>query len=410
MFKRNSVLFFILGLLVVAFATNAMAQPGRVGSGSQKGSLLVFPKVLVETADNGTVWFDTIITIANDNSRNVNVECYWVDAEQNTADFMFALTGNQPTWFKASDGLGSRGWGVSPFGPNNKGELKCWAMGVDDATMEEYQALFNHLYGTAIMIDYRNHTSFEYNAYAFKGHYPDSSGVYTTHLGTTGTLVLDNNYPSPTYDTGSGYILFNFFAAAPQGSGFQIVNKTDLTLVPLRQDLRQDRLPTCTKAKFDVWNENEVKLTGAYQCIKCWFEGSLEKIGTYKDPVSGKPTGYLGRNFSYKSLHTSLGRTRVTSVASTQCRNVFIDPWDPDLKRDLCVDNIYNPGMNLQSRTPLLGLVFTSIQVDGSTILFGTTPQGAGVFVPSPFDPNKPDETVTIKYDPPGRTLAPKPR
>jgi hypothetical protein len=410
MFKRRIVLLLVLGLLVVGLSTNALAQPGRVGNYSQKGSLLVFPKILTETASDGTVWFDTIITIGNDYSSKVNLECFWVDAEQNTADFMFTITGNQATWFKASDGLGSRGWGVSPFGPTNKGELKCWAMGVDEATMEEYQALFNQLYGTAILIDYRNQTSFEYNAYASKGHYPDSSGVYTTHLGVTGTLVLDNNYPSPSYDTGPGYITFNFVATPPPGSNFQIVNKTDLTLVPLRQDLRQDRLPTCTKAKFDVWSENEVKLTGAYQCIKCWFEGSLERIGIDKDPVSGRPTGYLGRNFSYKSLHTFIGRARVTSVASTQCRNIFIDPYDIKGTRDLCVDQIYNSGMDLQSRTPLIGLVFSSVQVNGSNVLFGTTLAGAGVFVPSPFDPNKPDETVTIKYDPPSQTLAPKQR
>jgi hypothetical protein len=407
------VFLLVLSLLVVGVSATAPAQPVRVGDASQKGSLLVFPKVQVEIADNGTVWFDTIITIGNDHSLDVNLECFWVDAEQKTADFMFTLTGYQPTWFKASDGLGSHGWGVSPFGPGNKeGELKCWAMAVNEATMEEYQALFNHLYGTAILVDLRNAASLEYSAYAFKGHYPDSSGVYKTRLGSTGTLVLDNNYPSPSYDTGSAYITFNFVTTPPPGSNAPTASKTELTLVPLRQDLRQDRLPTCTKAKFDVWNENEVKLTGAYQCIKCWFEGSLERIGIDKDPVSGRPTGYLGVNFSYRSLHTYMGRARVTSVASTQCRNIFLanDPLDAAKKRDLCVDDIYNPGMNLQSRSPFIGLVSTSIQVDEGAIFFGTTPVGAGAFVPSPFDPNKPDETVTIKYDPPGQTAASKRR
>jgi hypothetical protein len=408
MIKRRIVLLLALGLLVVSVSTNSFAQPGRVGDTSQKGSLLVFPKIVTETADNGTVWFDTIVTIGNDYMRAVNLECFWVDEQQNTADFMFSVTGNQPIWFKASDGLGAGRWGVAPFGPTKRGELKCWAMGVEQATMEEYQALFNHLYGTAVMVDFRNNASFEYSAYAFKGHYPDSTGVYTTHLGVTGTLVLDNTYPSPTYDTGPGYFTFNFVAASSPGSpGIPFyVNKTDITLVPLREDLRQDRLPTCTKAKFDVWSENEVKLTGAYQCIKCWFEGSLERIGLDKDPVSGKPTGNLGSNFSYKSLHTDIGRARVTSVASTQCRNVFIDPWDPKRKRDLCVDDVFSdPPKDLQSRTPLIGLVFSRIEIAGSTFFFGTTPVGAGVFVPS-----SPDETVTIQYDPPSQTLAPKSR
>jgi hypothetical protein len=406
MLKRTVVLLMALALVVVGLCTKASAQPGYVGDNSKKGSLLIFPKILTETADNGTVWYDTIITIGNDHSRSVNIECFWVDDSQNTADFMFSITGFQPRWFKASDGLGTGG-GVSPFGATGRGELKCWAMGVTP-DMVEYQALFNHLYGTATIIDNRNQAAFEYTAYAFKAHYPDTAGVYTTPVGDTGTLVLNTTYPGPYYDTGPGYIAFNFFATGRPGTPF-VVNKTDITLIPLRQDLRQDRIPTCTKAKFDVWNENEVKLTGAYQCIKCWFEGSLEKIGTYTDPVSGKPTGYLGSNFSYKSMHTNMGRMRVTSVASSQCKKVFLDPWDG--KTDLCADQIYTPGLNLQSRTPLLGVIMSQILLvgdDDKTTIFGTTAAGAGVFVPDLTQAV--DETVTIKWDPPSQTLAPKRR
>ena len=92
---------------------------------------------------------------------------------------------------------------------------------------------------------------------------------------------------------------------------------SDLTLVPCKQDLRQDRIPTYTKAQFDIWNEDEVKSTGAYMCFKCWLETTLEPR-----PVSSAGSGTY-RNFDkfgIASLHTDMGFFRVTGVASTACK------------------------------------------------------------------------------------------
>ncbi len=125
-----------------------------------------------------------------------------------------------------------------------------------------------------------------------------------------------SSFPAPTaLMMPARAILFSTFSPRapainlPDKGGFATFVNTDLTLVPCIQDLRQDRVPTCTKAKFDIWNENETKYTGAYQCLKCWFEGYLGDIGSYT-------IGYGGEKFWYKNLHTTAGRFRVEGIPS----------------------------------------------------------------------------------------------
>jgi hypothetical protein len=127
------------------------------------------------------------------------------------------------------------------------------------------------------------------------------------------------------YDACPQYLVFNF---APDGSPLALPNRPDLTLWPCRQDLRQDRVPTCTKAKFDIWNENEVKFTGAYQCFKCFFEGFLVDIGNQTGVVTSeiagkymrsRGPGYGGDKFTKAVLRTDVARTRVQGIYSTVC-------------------------------------------------------------------------------------------
>lgn len=138
----------------------------------------------------------------------------------------------------------------------------------------------------------------------------------------------------------------------------------DLTLVPCKEDLRQDRIPTCTKAKFDVWNANEVKFTGSYQCLKCWYEGILEGIGLVDK------TGLGGGNFSLASLRTYANRLRVQGIASTVCNNKFLTTD----KTDKCIGG--------QVTTPFVGLQLYGFPLNssGSFIypMVGYTPHGAG--------------------------------
>ena len=185
------------------------------------------------------------------------------------------------------------------------------------------------------------------------------------------------------------YLVENFIASDPDSYKNR---RPDLTLWPCIQDLRQDRTPTCTKAKFDVWNENEIKFTGAYQCFKCFLEVFLDEIGTSKKNPNHwghfdggqKGNGFGWDKFTLDSLGTQVGRFRVSGVASSVC--TFRSPWN------VCNGKTVN--------TPLLGvLLYAADFGDGDTYdrnaqkvidpITGITLHGAGT-----------DATGKILWDP----------
>jgi hypothetical protein len=260
---------------------------------------------------------------------------------------------------------------VPPFFTGTVGELKCWAVNFEGTQ----QISWNHLSGNALVLDYVNQTAYEYNSVNFT-----ARGV---NLGTAvrpaGTINLSG--AASQYDACPQYLVFNFFTYDPTVGSTRVVdiddlaavrfNKTDLTLVPCKQDLRQDRVPTCTKAKFDIWNENETKYTGAYQCLKCWFEGYLNDIGT----AVGAAGGFGGEKFTYPGLHTTMGRARVTGVASTVCNGKY--------------------PCTTQVNSPLLGITSTQVEFaldsPGKKIeLIAAEAVGAGTYTADP---------VTIRWD-----------
>jgi hypothetical protein len=372
MFKKTVVFSLAVALTLMGLCTIASAAQ-NVTNVSQKGSLLIFPKIdtsLINDDGPFPVYRDTIVMIGNDYYTEQWIKCYWVNQDQEIQDFMFRLTPNQPIWFRASDGTGSGsaddpsvayGVTVPPFfqGEYQVGELKCWAVNAAGTD----QVAFNHLYGNAMIFDTLHAAAFEYNAWAFT-----ARGVLQGQpVGTGGTLVLNGALNAPGYDACPQYLLFNFFAIGSHidldGGGSANFDETDLTLVPCSQDLRQDRVPTCTKAKFDIFNENETKYTGSYRCIKCWFEGYLDQIAVQKP---GK--GFGGDKFVYKNLHTTVGRFRVAGVKSTVCDKVFLNPDGTDK----CTGG--------QTDSPLLGLINTEIRFIAAPFdaLAGTTPSTAG--------------------------------
>lgn len=274
----------LLGLGVVAVAS---ANVPNVANVSQQGSLLVFPKIDV-SGDR-----DTIISISNGFSSPVQIECYYEDAEQNIQDFSFQLTSNQPVAFSARcGGVVDTGSSTPPFVSGNicvpLGELKCWAVS-NDGTQ---QIRWNYLTGTAKVIDYKNYTAYEYNAWSFDvrpATIADGSPV-----GTPGNITLDG----VNYDACPQYFLGNFFSS---GSGGGFFKDTDLTLVPCKEDLREEHVPVITKALFDIWTGNESEYSGTWVCIRCWFESCLSKISSH---------------FQYKSLETVAARFRTRGIAS----------------------------------------------------------------------------------------------
>jgi hypothetical protein len=368
MFKKTLVLSLAVALMLVGLCSVAPAAQ-NVTNVSQKGSLLIFPKIDTSPIETSGFYRDTIVMIGNDYFTEQWIKCYWVNWDQQIQDFMFRITPNQPIWFRASDGAGTGYYDdvsypitVPPFFVHEVGELKCWAV---DAVGAD-QVAFNHLYGNAMVIDTVRGAAYEYNAWAFT-----ARGVTQgSPVGTGGTLVLSG--ATGAYDACPQYLTFSFFTkgssiAYPGGGGTATFVHNDLTLVPCIEDLRQDRVPTCTKAKFDIWNENETKYTGAWRCIKCWFEGYLDEID-----VQTPGRGFGGEKFTYTALHTTAGRFRVEGIPSTVCNGAFSQ----------CTGG--------QVKSPLLGLLVTEIRFDAEPFdaLVASTATTAGTGISS-----------TIKWD-----------
>jgi|WetSurMetagenome_2_1015567.scaffolds.fasta_scaffold01671_2 hypothetical protein len=369
---RKMVLVVLATAVVLGSMATIASAAQNVANTNQKGSLLIWPKIENFPDPDPSESTDTYITIASDYYSEVWVKCYWVDENQTIQDFMFRLTPNQPVWFRASDGRGDV-MTVPPF-MGDRGELKCWAVDAAGAG----QIAFNHLYGNALII-YGQVSGLEYSAWSFTAR----GLVQGAAVGTGGNLRLTG--ANGGYDACPQYLVENFIADVfNEGSEFGEQRWPGLALVPCKQDLRQDRVPTCTKAKFDVWNENETKYTGAYRCLKCWFEGYLAEIGYY---YADKSYGFGGDKFILADLHTYLARFRVTGVASTVCNNKFKTP-----------DTVYGPGVDKckggQVNSPLLGVLwhyiyFANAENDG--MMVGTTPHTAGA-----------DGTGFVLWDPQG--------
>ena len=319
-----------IGIIVLALAffagmTGLVSAAQNVGNTSQKGSLLIFPKI--DVSENR----DTIIMISNDNSKSVNIQCYWMDDYQNWEDFAFFMTKKQPVWFSARTGKGNIT--VPPFesfAANGVGELKCWAV---DANQEN-QISWNHLFGTAKVINFggakdralqldskswSDGWAYEYSSWNFTARAVAAGDV----VGTGGELLLTGL--DGDYDGCPKYLLFNIAAVEAEWDyedeewgdegWFSFENKnTDLTIALCQQDLRQDRVPNYTKLKLTAWNGYEVKYTGAYVCVKCWYESFLDDLG------AGAHGAYNGNEkFVIESLQTHFAMLRVQGVKSTVC-------------------------------------------------------------------------------------------
>jgi len=322
----------------------------------------VVERGIVEGKTKVTV--DTVITIANDYLASVELKCYWMDEAQNTQDFMFPVTRGQVVWFRASDGSGMGGREAVELPPfmAGKGELKCWAVNAEG----DNQISWNSLFGTATVYDYAAGSAWEYSSWNFT-----ANALRGEPVGTTpGELELTGG--SRGYDACPAYLVAGFMA---DGSGLTdshdnnvvSLNTTSLTLSPCKQDLRQDRSPTFTKAMFDIWNEDEIRFTGTYMCFKCWLETTLAPM-----PVTSEGAGfyqYFDR-FGLSNLHTTMGVFRVRGVASTAC------------------------GSWVTEETPLIGIISKKVMVNSFPAASATHLNTGGA-----YQQVDADDVVRIKWD-----------
>ncbi|KFI20211.1 hypothetical protein IB75_03640 [Nitrosococcus oceani C-27] len=330
----------IMGTVVAASLLSTSALALDRGNTSEKGSLLVFPNVDVSGDRN------TIIRIQNDYSDSVSLKCYWKNGTKFFTDFQIELTKFQPIWISAKDGKGT--YNVPPFptftnqayldnigvgykgpeknsingGPNHRGvtpsqvllpdnaktagELQCWA--VDSSGANEIR--WNHLAGSATVVDTSHGTAYEYSAWGFRCLVGGNGDECVT--ADAGKLDLDGT----EYEACPKKLIGQFSPAGASVGDVQ-VRHNELTIASCNQDLTQDQQFHFTKLKFNVWNEQEVKLTGAYQCIDSWHQLLLSDVQNN------------GRNFS--AFGTNVARFKVKGMKSSVCER-------PDAPRTAFVD------------------------------------------------------------------------
>lgn len=372
------------GLLVAVAVSPALAQD-RV-SATEKGSILLYPKVEIRWDSAGNVIQDTFIDITNDFPEDVFVQMHFVNGDPylpydcyynpncdygalddrcricerehlgwNWVDVKIELTGNEPTYWSAYTGLPK---GVSPFtildpgyppgrpdpdGSGNRvlrGFVIAWAV---DAQGREIR--WNHLKGDALLVNYMNGSAWEYNAYAFAAVFgtPNQVGEPPQLAPTPGVINLDG----VEYEAVFAELLLDFYAVgstAFSGAGRTVEVDTDLTLMPMDIDLRQENEgPTTTKAFFTIWNMNEFKFSGTERCVTCWDQTLLR---FYDAP----------NHFLLENLQTNKGKARIDGIRSA----VVCD--EPAIFDD--GGNEISPAIISQA-TALLGVSMKYLRFDG---------------------------------------------
>jgi len=271
--------------ITLAFALVSQTGMAANANTTQKGSLLIYPKIDVR---NGT---STWVRMVNDSKDPVTVKCYYMDVEKHRVDFEFPLTKNQPVLFDAATGYSStRSMNAFPQGPGypGYGELVCFTVSDDGSALRTY----NQLSGTATVADIRTGAA-EYSAWSFRA---------VGEVADEKRIDLDGSH----YDTCPAYLFGQYSPAGTPAPGKQVYGATTINISGCRQDLRQDFNWNNTKLQFDVWKYDETRLTGAYHCANSFAETTLDGVKT------------APQNFS-AALLKDAAYYRVQGVKSTQC-------------------------------------------------------------------------------------------
>ena len=310
----------IIGSVAAALCGGPALALQNVANTSQKGSLLIFPLINIDSGDSS----NTLIEISNDQNAAIHVECNYINEKKDRVDFDFHLTGKATvSWDVLLTGTGDINPPVFPSGgtfPGNpaRGELICFAT---DGSVQN-QIAFNHLTGTATVIALadadaaQSKQAFRYNPWAFIAR--DANGAPAadgTIQGTPGDLQLTGANDGKSYDGCPGYNIVNFMPNGATLDGVRTIDN-DLVGVSCNQDLTQDFKLHTTKLKFTIWNVNENSFTGTWICVDSVFSVGLGG--------GDSPTGLVqGSSFDFSTLRTDNARYQVKGVVSTQCPAVF---------------------------------------------------------------------------------------
>jgi hypothetical protein len=264
-------------------------------------------------------------------------------------DFHFRMTRKQPIWFSVGNHSGTFPVAAFPTDANplipgvvTKGVLACWATDVALSA----QISHNHLSGNATvsLIVGPEQVAYTYPSWNFTAR--DVAAGAT--VGTPGRLDLTG--ASGAYDACPSYLIGHFSpsgATVRTSNGDNAVGSTFLNVAGCNLDFKQDYIPHFTKLKLEVWNEQEVKFTGAYECADStkWF--SLVSADVAPE------------NFFADVVQSAAAQLKVKGVASTQCPPI---------------------AGRATENSGLVGVLFAQVAnlANGDTGFVGSTMNGAG--------------------------------
>jgi hypothetical protein len=114
----------------------------------------------------------------------------------------------------------------------------------------------------------------------------------------------------------------------------------ELTLMSPDLDFTVGGAPITTKAKFDIWNQNEIRFSGHQKCVTCWDQTFLA--------LYPMPNHFLASN-----IQTDMGRARIDGVAEPQCPGAVATPLLGVITREITFAG--SPLPSIRSSRPLTG-------------------------------------------------------
>lgn len=321
-----------------------------VANTSKRGSLLVFPLVRVGPAE----YQDTIITITNDYSTAVHIQCMYSTPENCACDGNnFTLTPYHSVAFSAKTRVAPdneffydekhRVIGMPAFPWDNQtvtdATLRCWA--VDDVA--PYRPIsYNYLSGSAIIGEDTNQ-SWQYSAWRFAVGYAIKTNTPVPSAGSSAPFQLRLTGLPRTYDACPGKLLFNFIEQAPDPTanqypegarkGYRTVDNR-LTLVPCKQDCVSSDNESIVRVTLGVRDEYE-NSGGTYACFDCddnttafyhkSLSGKSPLTTQIEDPNTfrGYPLGDIWTPGGYIEVSTALnGDNNCSGIGKTAVRGI----------------------------------------------------------------------------------------
>lgn len=312
-------------------ATAALFASPRTVHASDRGSLLILPNIVIKwDAVTGEVIQDAIITLSNDYPLDTRVNMVFINGDPPT-DAVTDGAGNviersHPGWNRAGcqinlGGLRTKFWsaltglpGGCPFSVLDSGDppgrpdpdspstrvlrgfIYIWAIDQFGREMR-----WNFLRSDVTLTNFSHATAWAYTAQAFRALIGENGDT----LPTPGELHLDG----VEFEAPSNLLTLSFFGSGSTilGPGLIQFQDTELTLLPVSQDFRQDNNgPINTKAKFSISNMFGSTFSGTVRCITCWDQ---KPVSMYASP----------NHFKRSALGTDIGSATIDGQFSTVC-------------------------------------------------------------------------------------------